>query len=327
MLAARILVVTNMYPTKKHPPSGVFVKEAVDMMKTSGLDVDVLFIRGRRTPFKYLMGIPRLWWLLLRNRYDLIHAYYVYSGFVARAQLVCPVILTLCGSDVNLPSQRSLSRLLSRLVSKTIVRTRRMKELLGNEGAIVMHLGVNLALVCPIPQAEARLKLGLPSNGKFALFPYDPSRKVKRHDLFSLALERARRIEPRLQPLVMKDLPKNLTPVYMSASDVLVMTSETEGSPNTIKEALACGLPIVSVDVGDVAELVEGVEGCFVCEANEDALAKGMIEALIFGRRTDGRERAKEISSEIMMQRLLDLYSEVLRGHERRASPRDASAG
>jgi glycosyltransferase involved in cell wall biosynthesis len=309
----RVLIVTNMYPTEDDPSSGIFVKETVDVMRASGLHVEVFSIEGRRTPLKYVVGVFRLWGRLLRHKYDVIHAYYVYSGIVARAQLSCPVVLTLCGSDVNLSSQRPFSKVLSGVVSKTIVQTRRMKQLLGYEDAIVMHLGVNLSLVRPLPREEARSQLGLSRDTFFALFPYDPSRKVKRYDLFSRGLELAKRSEPKLRSLVMKDLPKQFTPVYMSAADVMVLTSESEGSPNTIKEALACGLPLVSVDVGDVAELTEGVEGCWICEADDDSIAKGIIKALSFGRRTNGRERAKELSSEVTVQRLLDLYSEVLR--------------
>jgi glycosyltransferase involved in cell wall biosynthesis len=113
----------------------------------------------------------------------------------------------------------------------------------------------------------------------------------------------------------MKGVPREYVPVYMSAADVMVLVSETEGSPITVKEALACGLPIVSVDVGDVAELVAGVDGCWICDANEEAIAQGILRALSFGRRTDGRKRALELSSEVTASKLMALYAEVLRKH------------
>ncbi|UCF79695.1 MAG: glycosyltransferase [Candidatus Eiseniibacteriota bacterium] len=309
----RILVVTNMYPTEENPWSGMFVKDTVDLMRIRELDVDVLFIKGRRTALKYVAGIFRLWWRMGRKKYDLLHAYYVYSGIVARAQFTHPVVLTLCGSDVNLPSQRLFSKMLSRMVSRTVVQTRRMRQLLAREGATVMHMGVNLSLVRPLPIKEARARLGLEPGGRFALFPYDPARRVKRHDLFSQAVELAKRKEPRLRPLMMNEAPRQLVATYMSAADVMVLTSESEGSPTTIKEALACGLPVVSVDVGDVAELIAGVEGCWLSEAREEAVAEGILKALSFGRRTEGRKRAEELSSEVTVEKLKELYGEVLR--------------
>ncbi len=53
----------------------------------------------------------------------------------------------------------------------------------------------------------------------------------------------------------------------MCAADCLLLTSRSEGSPQVVKEAMACGCPIVSVDVGDVRERVEGIEGCYVAKS------------------------------------------------------------
>jgi len=308
----KVLIVTNMYPSGDNPTVGIFVKETLDELRTLGLDIEILHVRGGRAPFKYAIGVFRLWWRLLRHRYDLIHAYYVYSGLVARMQPFCPVVVTLCGSDVNLPSQRRFSKWLSRRVSKTIVQTQKMKKLLGDETATILPFGVNLSLFAPMPRELARSRLGLSTEARFALFPYDPCRKGKRYDLFTAAVSNARQKEPRLGSLVLRNLPREFVPLHMSAADVMVLTSETEGSPTTIKEALACGLPIVSVDVGDVAELIAGVDGCWICDATENEIAEGVLKALSFGRRTDGRGRALEMSSSVTALRLLALYEEVI---------------
>jgi glycosyltransferase involved in cell wall biosynthesis len=305
-----------MFPTEGRPSDGIFVKETVDILRAQGVDVDVFFIRGRRTPVKYGVGVLRLWLQVCRKKYDLVHAYYGYSGFVACMQPIYPVVLTLCGSDVNLRSQRPVSRIAARLSARTIVQTSRMKHLLGKEDATVMHLGVNLDIVKPSDRRRAREVLGLSQEDLFALFPYDPLRREKRFGLFEKTIHEARASEPRLKPLIVTQAPKDRMPLYMSAADVLVMTSETEGSPNTIKEALACGLPIVSVDVGDVREVVEGVDGCWICDAEEQALAGAVMKAVHFGR-TRGRARAEQLSSRMVGQKLVTLYEEVLQGTQR----------
>lgn len=308
----RLLVVTNMYPSEQNPANGIFVKETLDAMRRTGLEVDVLVMKGRRTPFKYAAGVIRLWSRLLRRRYDLIHAYYVYSGIVARMQLSCPVVVTLCGSDVNLTSQRPFSKWLSSRVARTVVQTQRMKEILGDEAALVLPFGVSLSLFAPVSLVEARARLGLRPEAKYALFPYDPGRKGKRYELFSSAVSKVRQSVPELETLALGNLRRELVPVFMSAADVMVLTSESEGSPGTVREALACGLPVVSVPVGDVAEVLAGVDGNWICEPNANSLARGILNALAFSGRTEGRVRASEMSTEATCSRLLDLYAEVL---------------
>ena len=97
----------------------------------------------------------------------------------------------------------------------------------------------------------------------------------------------------------------------------LLMTSKTEGSPQVVKEAMACGCPIVSVDVGDVAERTSGVEGCYVVPTREPKdIAEALRKALAFGRRTNGRERIIEmgLSNEQVAKRLESIYENVLAG-------------
>lgn len=97
----------------------------------------------------------------------------------------------------------------------------------------------------------------------------------------------------------------------------LLMTSKTEGSPQVVKEAMACGCPIVSVDVGDVAERTSGVEGCYVVPTREPKdIAKALQKALAFSGRTNGRERiiAMGLSNEQVAERLEIIYENVLAG-------------
>ena len=102
----------------------------------------------------------------------------------------------------------------------------------------------------------------------------------------------------------------------MCAVDCLLMTSKTEGSPQVIKEAMACGCPIVSVDVGDVAERTEGVSGCFVVKSREPRdIAEALNKAIAFEGKTNGREHvlAAGLTNEQVAARLEAIYREILR--------------
>ena len=107
-------------------------------------------------------------------------------------------------------------------------------------------------------------------------------------------------------------------PLYMNACDVLILASEAEGSPMVIKEAMACNLPIVAVDVGDVAEVIGGTAGCFLSGADPDALAGRLAEALDFGGRTAGRTVILEgrnglpLSLAAVAERIETIYREVI---------------
>ncbi len=97
--------------------------------------------------------------------------------------------------------------------------------------------------------------------------------------------------------------------------DALLLTSKTEGSPQVIKEAMACGCPIVSVDVGDVAERVSGVEGCYVVRTREPKdIAEALQKALAYEGKTNGRERILEmgLSNEQVVEQLIAIYQSLV---------------
>ena len=100
----------------------------------------------------------------------------------------------------------------------------------------------------------------------------------------------------------------------MCAADVLLLTSITEGSPQVIKEALACGCPIVSVDVGDVKERVMGVYGCYVSNTcGSEELAVLLQKAMLFEGRTNGLEKVVSdgLDNSHIAARLLSLYKKI----------------
>ena len=251
----RVLVVTNMWPHEGDPAHGAFVAQQVEALRRRGVEIDVLFINGRRCRWNYLLGVPRLWWRLARRRYDLLHAHYVFTGWVARMQCLRPVVFSCHGGPELEGYQGRLSRLLAPRVAGCTVPSQRERERLGWMRAHVVPCGVDLERFAPRPRDEARRTLGLPLGGKLVLFVGE-ERPEKRVPLIEEAVERVKAEDPEVALLKVVGQPHAMVPWYMNAGDVLVLASDIEASPVVIKEAMATNLPIVSTDVGDVAEVL-----------------------------------------------------------------------
>jgi glycosyltransferase involved in cell wall biosynthesis len=112
-------------------------------------------------------------------------------------------------------------------------------------------------------------------------------------------------------------------PLYMSACDALVFTSMQEGSPNVVKEALACDLPVVSVAVGDVAERLRGVEGCELCADEEPGTIAAALERVLRrGGRVEGRAAVQHLDERVITDKVIGIYENVLAGLEQSAGAR-----
>lgn len=333
----RVLTVTNMYPTPAYPMFGIFVAEQVASLRRRGLDVDVLFVNGKEGGRQaYLRGFGRVRGAVARGAYDLVHAHYVFSGIMAFGQgqlpfgrRPLPIVLTQHGIETQRGWTAPLCRWTSRRVDRTIATSDRVQAALGLPGVNVLPCGVDTELFRPAPAADARAALGLPQDKKLVLFA-GMRRPEKRLDLIEAAVARVQAASaPDLmvgaegsrassgaaaELVVAHNEPHDRMPLYMNACDVLILASDGEGSPMVIKEAMACGLPIVSVDVGDIAKVIGGTAGCYVVERDVPALADGLLSALGFGRRTEGRAAIMHLSLDAIAARLEEIYRDVLAG-------------
>jgi glycosyltransferase involved in cell wall biosynthesis len=255
----------------------------------------------------------------------LIHAHFGLSGWVARLQSRVPVVVSFMGDDVlGRPTRsgritlaghflRISGFILARLATSVIVKSRQMASKLRLPSAHIIPNGVDLNLFRPMEQAQARKMLGLDPGKKFVLFPYNPNEARKRFDLIQAAVSLAREQVPTLELLVARGLPQGQIPIYMNAADVLVMASTLEGSPNAVKEAMATNLPVISVDVGDAAELIGSTAGCYLVRREAAAMAEKIVEICRRGGRTNGRDGIRRLSMEAVAQQIVEVYAAALR--------------
>lgn len=311
----KVLVVTNMYPNPEQPAFGTFVKDQVEDLRKAGVEVDVLFINGRKSRLNYLWGVFRLWGRLLKKRYDIIHAHYALSGIVARLQFRHPVIVTYHG--VELLSSHGmrwltvLSRQAARLFDRVIVVAQAEKDILDSPKVVVIPCAIDFDVFQPVPLPEARTQIDLPMDKPLVLWAGEYWRHQKRFELVEEAMELLKQKCTEAELVLVSGQPHEIIPVYMSACDVLVLTSRYEGSPMVVKEAMLCNLPIVSTRVGDVPEVIAGVEGCYLVEPEAEDVANKLLQVLQWRQRTNGRGKIKHLGSGPITQRIIDVYNEL----------------
>ena len=309
----RVLVVTNMYPSPEMPSFGTFVYDQVQALRELGVDVEVLEFNGRKSTWNYLWAFPRYWWQLLRGRYDLVHAHYVLAGIVARAQWGKKLVLTHHGPEVlGQPRwQAPLCRWITPLCDGVIHVSEEVRRTLGDDDGWVIPCGVDLQRFQSVPRGDARATLGLPPDKRLILFAGDHWRPEKRFDIVEAAIPLVQQDFPDAELVLLTKKPHDVVPLYMSACDALVLTSALEGSPMVVKESMACNLPIVSVRVGDVPEIIGETPGCRLAERDPVDVARQLVSVLRDPTRSDGRSRISHLRHDEIARRILEVYETV----------------
>lgn len=326
----RVLVITSEWPTPNRPEIAPFLVREVQALRRAGVAVEVFAFRGAMNPGNYLRAWGRLLPRLNRARYDLVHAQFGQSGLLALFPKRLPLVVTYQGSDLNglygeggqMTAAGFLLRMVSRLVAwradEIILVSRQLaghlprRRAAGWQRVHVIPGGVDLSVFRPMPKALARKKLGLAMDRRLVLFAGGKSNPIKR---YALAQDAVARLPQSLKAelFVVNGVPPESMPLYLCAADVLLLTSIREGSPNVVKEALACNLPVVSVNVGDVHERLQGLPGCYLCpEDDADTIARGLQQVLESEQRFQGRQAVIEMSLENTAEKILQVYLAVL---------------
>lgn len=302
----KVLVVCSKNSGKIAP----FILEQGESLLRLGVEVDYYPIIG-----KGLMGYWKSKKSFLHKikifQPDIIHAHYGLSGLLANSQRKIPVVTTYHGSDINTSGVYILSRLNMVLSSHSIFvsNENRLKSGLSKNFTL-LPCGVDTKIFVPGLKGESRKLLGLEKNQKLVLFSSAFDIAVKNSGLALSAIA----LLPDVRLIELQNYSRSQVALLMNAVDVALMTSFTEGSPQFIKEAMACNCPVVSVPVGDVPMVLEGVEGCFIADYDAVAIAEKLKLAFNLGKRIEGRTRILELgwNTEKVAEKLLNLYSEIL---------------
>lgn len=310
----RILFLCSGNNNTKRGVSPIIESQGESLIKL-GMDLQYFTIKG--TGFiGYLKNRKRLKKFIKEGSFDIIHAHYSLSGFLASLTFTkTPIIVSLMGSDIQMNKfWRFLIKLNLKLFwSKIIVKSEKMKNHLAlDESVDVLPNGVNLNVFAPIDSSIAKNKLNWDNSKKYILFAANPNRYEKNFTLFQKAFSTLN--SDNIIYKVLKNVDHQDIPMMMNASDVIALSSKWEGSPNVIKEALACNRPIVSTDVGDVRWLLDSCEGCFVSDGGYKDYATKLSSALSYNN-SKGRERinALNINDMDIADKLIKIYTELKR--------------
>jgi glycosyltransferase involved in cell wall biosynthesis len=338
-LQMRVLAVTNLYPTPETPGAGTFVAEEIESLRLRGIDVEVMFLNRRRDgPWIYYQLGPALRRKVSEFAPDLIHVMYggVMAAEVTRQRGMPPVIVNFHGSDLL---GENLSGLWRKIISHYGVQCS-MKAARRAHGAIVVArnlltaidrrvdakkvrvipCGINLERFKPLDRRHCQEKLGWSPSDFHVLFVSSSGDPVKRPELARAATEYLERRRGAVEFHVLSGVRNDEVPIWLNASDVLLVTSKHEGSPTVVKEALACSLPIVSVGVGDIPERIADISGCYLAEANASDLGEKLDLIYQCRERLQCRDKLQNLSSGAVAATIEEFYNETLRRTERNSN-------
>lgn len=270
----------------------IVVKNQGLSLENNGVTLEYFCVTGGGI-LNYFKALPKLKQKIKTFKPDIIHALYSYSGFLAFLAGARPLVISLMGSDAMKKGVlRFFTRQLSiRYSNLTIAKSIEMKLKLNLPDAIVIPNGVDTELFKPLDKDKCIQKTNLDSSKKNILFVSAPARAEKNYPLAEKAVKMAHSNNNNINLVVLNNIPHSDLVWYYNSADLLLLTSKWEGSPNVVKEAMACNLPVVSTDVGDVGELLMGVENSTVCLDNPSDISRCICETIDKGEKSNGRNR------------------------------------
>jgi glycosyltransferase involved in cell wall biosynthesis len=323
-------MVTNMYPTAAAPDDGTPVADELAGLRFRGWHVELLHVPREGGSRRVYLGLrSRVRSLVVSVAPEIVVVMYggVMADVVTRAVREVPVVVTFRGTDllggrgkdvVHGLSRRYgviASRRAARRAAGIVVKSRNLLHALPStvdrSRAWIVSDGVDLDRFAPRDRDECRAELGWDPGRRHVLFPGAADRPEKR---FALAQAAVALVDGDIELHALSGVPHRAVATWLNACDAVLLTSAHEGSPNVVKEALACNASVVSVDVGDVREWIADVDACALADATPVDLAEKLAGVLSRGRSTRGRERVQEVALPRIAEKLSEIYAAVARG-------------
>ena len=322
--------VLMIIPGSEIGPSMIFAKREAGLLNNNykhEIDLRVEYITFDYSFKELTSQFKGIYVKLLKYKPGIIHAQYgTFTAFIGACLAVvgkCKLVITYRGSDLNADVtvsrlrshlQKILSQVAAVKASGIICVSEQLKQKLifYKKNAIVIPSGVDGNVFAPANREICRRKLNLDLNEKIIVFNSRPSDKNKREDLLLDALDIVRAHYKKT--IVYKldgTIDSNIVPLILNASDCLVLTSDFEGSPTIVQESLACNLPVVSVDVGDVRQVLQGVNNSFIVQRNKHKVAGKIIEIFDSNKRSNGSLFINKYLLTSNIKKIIQVYKRI----------------
>ena len=319
-------MITGHLPTLSRPGSQSFITRQIDSLRPLCNRLDIYQVVGSRFT-KHMKAVINI--SSITNNYDLIHAHYGLYGIASLlGHKKTPIVISLMGSDVlgtpdckgKITNITRIEALITKYIASrcdaVIVKSSEMSDAISSISSFIIPNGIDMNLFTPQDMNISRKSLGWNQEDLYIIFPGNPNRPEKNFLLAENAVNIVKnsiRKPIHLIPLV--DIPPDSVPLLLNAANLTLMTSFSEGSPNVVKESLSCQRPVVSVDVGDVQNILSGVSGCYTTTYDVHDVANTIVQSLSDNvKRTNGREvlSHKGLTLSLIAQRVFKVYEEVL---------------
>lgn len=301
-----------------HGALSPFIQEQIDSIKKLGIEV-LIFKINKPGLIGYSSHLRPLRRFIKLNNPDIVHAHYGLSGLLANMQRKIPVITTFHGSDINNPRVFKFSKWAHILSAASIFVEEKMQSKLSpKETSCIIPCGVDFATFRPLANGEINGTLNIKKDCVNILFSSSFCNPVKNYPLAKEACTHLERgINKKVNLIELKGIERQQVNLLMNSVDCVLLTSFSEGSPQFIKEAMACNKPIVATNVGDIKWLFGNEPGHFLAGFESKDVAEKIKLALAFSKKninTKGREKIIELGldSVTIAKRIIEIYNIVL---------------
>lgn len=302
-----ILILTRTKTGNIHP---YIEEQVIAIRKKCNVKIEYFLIEGNGWN-RYFYHRRKLLKIINELHPVLIHAHYGITALLANTQRKIPVVSTYHGSDVNKNIARILSKLTMRLSAWNVFVSSGLQGRANYyKRSSVIPCGVNIKAFYPVEDRDVcRKKLGLSSDRVYILFSKAFFVKVKNYPLAKAAVDMIDNAEL----IELHGYSRKEVLLLMNACDAGLLTSFSEGSPQFIKEAMACNLPIVSTDVGDIREVIRDTRNCHITSFNAVEISDKLKRILDDGRRSNGREilSKQQLDNKMIAEKIIDVYNNV----------------
>lgn len=312
---------TVNFPTEQYPVFGIFVKEQVESLRSEGVECDVFFSNGKENGGMkaHRASIRKVRNLLRENHYDVIHCHHAISGLIlllASGAFRNKCVLSYQNDPTREFGGMKLFWLLYAVFNKVIIKN--TTELLKKKKVVYLPNGTNSDFFKPMDKEVCKRKLGWDNDKHYILYMDSNAgtRTQKRHDRYEKVLELLKKDFDNIVSVELTNTPREVIPTYMNACDLHLMTSDFEGSPNSVKECLCCNTPVVCTPVGNVPDMMGDIPGCYVTEGfSAEELAVCVRKVLKSTEPFIGRDLflAKGYGKEMVAKKLKTLYESILK--------------